>query len=85
MTIEEIKELSNSEPMHIGQNRINASLYDFLQENYFTENENKNKNKTNLIEFKLNSEFIDFTELNKIENNQNIETDSYKHKYNYEM
>jgi hypothetical protein len=55
--------------MHIGQNRINLSLYNFLKDNYIDKIENKEnkENDNNKIDFKFDSEFIDFKE-NEIKN-----------------
>jgi len=70
--MQEIKEISNSEPLHIGQNKINRALFDYLKEKFDDKN-----NLEKLVEFKFDSELKYMNELspaeikkkdNKIEN-----------------
>jgi hypothetical protein len=56
--MQEIKEISNSEPLHIGQNKINRALFDYLNEKF----DHKN-NLEKLVEFKFDSEFKYMTKL----------------------
>ena len=51
----EIKAISNAEPLHIGQNKINRALFDYLAEKYL---ESKGKAGGGLVQFRFNSEFI---------------------------
>jgi hypothetical protein len=68
--------------MHIGQNRINLSLYDFLRKNYIDKQEyNIEDNKNQKIEFKFNSEFIDYKE-NEI---KNANKDNKDNDFKYEV
>lgn len=58
LSLKEIEEISNAEPLHIGQNIINKILFEFIDLNIQKTNFNKS-----FINIKFNSNFINFQKL----------------------
>ena len=67
--------------MHIGQNRINKALYNFLHDKYCK----KRHDELNLVDFKFNSEFSHFEKINNLNDSENTnEENSQQYKvYQY--
>lgn len=77
----EINEISNSEPLHIGQNKINRALFDYLNEKYILKDD-----VHKLVQFNFNSEFCKMEKLKEnLENTVNQSTMGIKESFFYEV